>query len=69
MLKLLQPDEDLKYIIIIPHIGMATKLKLPKAPCLFATVAFNGRDEPDVIFYSEGEIADEAKQFVSKGTG
>lgn len=69
LLKLLQPDEDLKYIIIIPHISMAAKLKLPKAPCLFATVAFNGRDEPDVIFYSEGEIADEAKQFVSKGTG
>lgn len=69
LLKLLQPDEDLKYIIIIPHISMAARLKLPKAPCLFATVDFNGKDEPDVTFHTEGEIADETKEFISKSAG
>ena len=52
-LKLLQPDEDLKYIIVVPHISMAKNLKLPKAPCLFATVDYKGADEPEVNFYKE----------------
>jgi len=55
-LRLLQPEEDLKYIIVLPHISMAAKLKLPKAPCLFATVDYQGQEEPSVIFYSE-EVA------------
>ena len=45
--------DDLKYIIVLPHISMASKLKLPKAPCLFATVDYQGGDEPAVTFYSE----------------
>ena len=69
LLRLLQPDDELKYIIVIPHITMAAKLKLPNAPCLFATVEFNGKDEPEVIFYSEGEIVDETKQFIPKNAG
>ena len=60
LLKLLRPEDELKYIIILPHVSMASKLKLPKAPCLFATVDFHGEDEPDVTFYTEGEISDEA---------
>ena len=52
-LKLLQPEEDLKYIIVLPHISMAKNLKLPKAPCLFATVDYKGADEPEVNFYEE----------------
>ena len=52
-LKLLQPEEDLKYIIVVPHISMAKNLKLPKAPCLFATVDYKGSDEPEVNFYKE----------------
>lgn len=52
LLRLLQPDEDLKYIIVIPHISMAEQLKLPKVPCLLATVNFRGAEEPDVTFYS-----------------
>ncbi len=52
-LKLLQPEEDLKYIIVLPHISMAKNLKLPKAPCLFATVDYKGSDEPEVNFYKE----------------
>lgn len=59
LLRLLQPDEDLKYIIILPHISIASQLKLPKAPCLFATVDFQGEDEPRVTFYSEEDISNE----------
>ena len=53
LLKLLQPAEDLKYIIVLPVISMAEQLKLPKVPCLFATVDFRGGEEPEVTFYSE----------------
>ncbi len=56
LLRLLQPEEDLKYIIVVPHITMARDLKLPKAPCLFATVDYAGGDEPGVTFYSGGEL-------------
>lgn len=51
LLRLLQPQEDLKYIIVLPHISMAEGLRLPIAPCLFATVEFQGREEPEVKFY------------------
>lgn len=59
LLRLLQPDEDLKYIIVIPHISMAAKLRLPKAPCLLATVEFRGQDEPEITFFSEGNPDEE----------
>ena len=55
-LRLLKPEEDLKYIIVLPHISMAAKLRLPKAPCLFATVDYQGGEEPEVTFYSQEEI-------------
>lgn len=58
LLRLLRPEEDLKYIIILPHISMANSLRLPKAPCLFATVDYNGEDEPEVYFYSEEVLTD-----------
>ena len=54
-LRLLQPEEDLKYIIILPHISMAGQLKLPNAPCLFATVDYCGKEEPEVYFYAQEE--------------
>ncbi len=59
LLRLLQPEDDLKYIIVLPNISVAPKLRLPKAPCLFATVEFHGGDEPEVIFYSEEAAQDE----------
>ena len=59
-LRLLQPDEELKYIIVVPHISMAQGLRLPKAQCLFATVDYNGEDEPEITFYTE-EIKDEKR--------
>jgi hypothetical protein len=61
LLRLLQPEDDLKYIIVLPHIAMARELKLPKAPCLIATVDFAGGYEPDVTFYSGGKH-DERKE-------
>lgn len=59
-LKLLQPDEELKYIIVVPHISMVQSLKLPKAQCLIATVDYNGEDEPEITFYTE-EFIDEKR--------
>ena len=59
LLKLLQPQDDLKYIIVLPHISMAQNIRLPQAPCLFATVDFGGQEEPEVIFYSEEAIIGE----------
>ena len=56
LLRLLQPENDLKYIIVLPVISMAAQIKLPKAQCLFATVEFRGDEEPEVTFYSEGKI-------------
>jgi len=59
--KLLQPQEDLKYIIVVPHIRIAAEIKLPSSPCLFATVDYNGKDEPEVSFYSEEDINERTK--------
>ena len=53
LLKLLQPEEELKYIIVLSRSSMAASLRLPKAPCLFATVDYNGQEEPTVTFYTE----------------
>lgn len=61
-LRLLQPQEDLKYIIVVPHIAMAAKLKLPDAPCLFATVDFRGEEEPDIVFYSGEAVTNEGRK-------
>ena len=52
-LRLLQPEDELKYIIVVPHISMVQSLPIPKAECLFATVDFNGEDEPEITFYTE----------------
>lgn len=59
LLKLLQPHDDLKYIIVVPHILMASNIRLPKAPCLFATVDYQGEEEPKVVFYTEEAFTDE----------
>jgi len=62
--RLLRPEDDLKYIFVLPYISMSGNLKLPKAPCLFATVDYAGKDEPDVIFYKEGYIHEKSKTTV-----
>jgi len=53
--RLIQPQDDLKYIFVLPHISMSQELKLPKVPCLYATVDYNGQNEPKVTFYAGGE--------------
>ena len=53
--RLLQPQEDLRYIFVLPHIRMAQELVLPNVPCLFATVDYNGQEVPNVRFYTESE--------------
>jgi hypothetical protein len=64
LIRLLRPEDDLKYIIVLPHIAIARDLKLPKAPCLFATVDYAGKDEPDVIFYKEDIINENHRKSV-----
>ena len=51
--KLLHPQEDLKYIFVVPKIQMVHQLVLPRAPCLFSTVEFQGEEEPQVHFFAE----------------
>ena len=51
--KLLHPQEDLKYIFVLPNIQMASQLVLPPVPCLFSTVEFQGQEEPQVHFFAE----------------
>ena len=64
LVRLLQPQEDMKYIFVLPHSAMAQQLKLPRAPsgrgsvaapCLFATVDYRGQDVPEVIFFTINE--------------
>ncbi len=68
-LRLLQPQEELKYIIVLPHISMAAQLRLPDAPCLFATVDFCGDEEPEITFYSEEVVHDENAKHLSASSG
>ena len=51
--RLLQPQEDLKYIFVLPYSAMAQEIRLPKAPCLFATVDYCGKDVPEVTFFTQ----------------
>lgn len=67
LLKLLQPQDDLKYIIVLPHISMAGGMKLPDVPCLFATVDFQGEEEPEVVFYSEEAMLNGKKELIPNG--
>lgn len=68
LLRLLQPQDDLKYIIVLPHISMAGKLRLPDAPCLFATIDYRGEEEPEIVFYSE-EAVNGTDKLICKGIG
>ena len=46
-------EEGLKYIFVLPKIQMVHQLVLPRAPCLFSTVEFQGEEEPQVHFFAE----------------
>lgn len=61
--RLLQPQEDLKYIFVVPDIAMIDSLRIPDVPCLFATVSFDGNEaEPAVTFYSEEAVQNANKK-------
>ena len=51
-MRLLQPEEDKKYIIVVSNPSRISKLRLPDAPCLFATVDFDGEEIPKVHFFT-----------------
>ena len=51
--KLLQPQGNQKYIIIVPDLETAKQLWLPAAPCLFAILHMEeGEDIPVIKFYT-----------------
>jgi len=52
LLKLIQPQPEMKYIIVVPQMAMAEQLPLPDAPCLLAIVQPSGEEEPQITFYS-----------------
>ena len=47
---MLLPQDGLKFIIVVPNEEMIPDVKLPKAPCLFATVTYDGERKPTVRF-------------------
>ena len=52
---LLQPSEDVKYIIVVENVGMIVRVPIPEAKCIFATVEYQENASPLIRFYSEGE--------------
>ena len=52
LVRLLQPQGDTKYILVVPNMEFANKLILPDAPCLFATVDQTEYEAPKITFYS-----------------
>ena len=52
LVRLLQPQEDTKYILVVPNMEFANKPLLPDAPCLFATVDQTEYEAPKITFYS-----------------
>ena len=53
LLRLLNPREKTKFIIVVPDMRMVEHLDLPDAPCLFATVNYTGEKEPKISFYTQ----------------
>lgn len=52
---LLHPREEMKYIIVVPDKSMIPTVRLPDAPCMFATVNYGDSDIPEVTFYLQEE--------------
>lgn len=51
---LLNPQDWMKYIIVVPNEEMIPLVAVPDAPCMFATVSYHGKNVPDVEFYLTG---------------
>ena len=58
--RLLKAQEEMKYIIVVPHISMAGTVMRPNVPCLFATVELQQAGEPKITFYAEEVSEDES---------
>ena len=56
IIRLLQVTDEVKYIIVLPDIAMVSGLKLPNAPCIFATVQRMPDADAQVRFYTGGDI-------------
>lgn len=51
--RLLQPEDGMKFILVVPRIDMAQRLVLPEAPSMLATVEPGVEGTPQATFYSE----------------
>ena len=54
LIRLLHPNESIKYILVVPTEEMIPSIELPDAPCIFATIRRGTGKAPEVIFYSKG---------------
>lgn len=52
---LLQPQENMKYIIVVPDASVIPKVPIPDAPCLFAVLRFLDGPVPEVQFFTSEE--------------
>ena len=52
LVRLLRPEEDMKYILVVPDKAFAGSLKLPKAPILFASAGGWQGKQPGIEFFS-----------------
>ena len=51
--RLLKPQENQKYILVVPDLQTAKRIWLPEAPCLFAVLhTIEGEDAPEIKFYT-----------------
>ena len=51
--RLLKPQENQKYILVVPDLQTAKRIWLPEAPCLFAVLhTIEGEDVPEIKFYT-----------------
>ena len=55
LVRLIQPTEKTKYIVVIPDVSVMDRLQLPDASFLFATLDFSSGIEPKITFYSKEE--------------
>ena len=53
--RLLPASQEVKYIFVVEDVDMITRIPLPEARCIFATVEHQENAEPIVRFYSEGK--------------
>lgn len=43
---LIHPDDDMKYIIVVPNPDMIPATSIPDAPVIFATVEYKDAEHP-----------------------